>query len=201
VATGAIFAAAVPTALAIWAVIPDRVFTPAPVVVDEHEPAAPPILTEAQQTEVIRLLVELAAITALGLAAIIALGRFMKRWRTRRPPVPIDLLGETPEVELWELPPKPRRRVHRGRSVRERIIAAYLNATGAMAGRGWEFPEAMTAREFLAQARERAFLGRASLGALTSLFERAKYSSQALTDEALHDAESSARGVSEAVKS
>jgi uncharacterized protein DUF4129 len=184
---------AMPTAMALWWLLPRALFERAPAAAQEvardlsHRPVG--------RGEMVRLLFEVTLVTALGVGLIVAAGLIMKRLRSQGRPVPVEFLDEGGESALFDLPAPVRRPRRRGGTIRERIIASYLNAVERMQARGWGFPGSMTAREFRAEAETRVFAGRDPLGDLTALFERAKYSDAEIGESEADRAHRAARRV------
>ncbi len=170
-----VFTAALPAALLIWVCLPRELFIRAPSL-----PAAratpTPMPASQLQAQLFRLLVETTLILAAAFVLLYIAGRLLKRFRRRGRPLPGRFDSAADEGEEWRTAhPPPRGRRRRGQTIRERIVAAYLDAADKMGERGWEFPSHRTAREFLGEARERGFAGRSALGELTALFEQAEY--------------------------
>lgn len=188
-------ALALPAGWGLWWLIPDSLFVPPPAPASGGSGPAPLVMTGEMRVGLQRLLLELLALTVLGMAVIIVLGRWLKRWRGRPRPVPIEVADFSSEQAMWDVPPEPRRRRRVGHTPREQIVEAYLHAVDAMVRRGWDFPASMTAREFWETAAGRHFPAREALGVLTDLFERAKYGEGAADSDGLRSAFSAAREV------
>ncbi|MBN1475782.1 DUF4129 domain-containing protein [Candidatus Sumerlaeota bacterium] len=188
--------AAMPIALALWWLLPSALFERAHTVAEEvvRDIAPRPM----GRGDIVRLLFETTFVVALGIGLIVATGLIMKRLRSQGRPVAVEFLDEGEEGALFDLPAPPRRARRRGGTLRERVIASYLNAVERMQSRGWAFPTSMTAREFRTEANTRVFAGRDPLGELTALFERAKYSDAEIDESEADRAHRAARGVARA---
>jgi hypothetical protein len=203
VALGALgtLAAAVPIALVAWFIIPRSLFFRFPTL--PQSPAAPINAPTATRSDLMWLLFEASAALLVASVLLLVAGYLMRRFRKKRKPVPFDFQGEGAEGGEWDAPPpkrRPRRRQDAGESVRERVIAAYHNATDAMRDRGWEFPEHRTAHEFHRDAERRQFAARAALGDLTAIFEKAEYGTGELKEDELGRAMRSSRDVETATQ-
>jgi hypothetical protein len=187
---------ALPVALVLWWLLPDALFDRAPAVAEEtvRDLSRRPM----GRGVIVRLLFETTVVVALGIGLIVATGLIVKRLRSQGRPIALEFLDEEAEGMLFDLPAPVRRVRRRGGTLRERIIAAYLNAVERMQSRGWAFPASMTAREFRAEADARVFAGRDPLGELTSLFERAKYSGAEIAESEADRARRAARAVARA---
>jgi hypothetical protein len=114
------------------------------------------------------LAVALLAFVAVSLA--IPLARFLRRMAAEAPP------KGPPSGEMARAVARAVRTIREGGDYREAVIQCYSDLMAALASRGVQGQEPLTAREIEGVALQRVGLTRGSVDALTGLFEEARYS-------------------------